>query len=59
MIYPATGWFNMSAIESKTANAIAIKLEYTWLTKYPRPTKVILERGTEFREDFVSLQQDN
>ena len=48
MIDPATGWFDMASIKTKTADVIANKLEHTWLTKYPRPTKVILDRGTEF-----------
>ena len=55
MIDPDTGWFDMSAIQSKTANIIANNTEHMWLTKYPRPTKVILDRSTEFMTGVISL----
>ena len=55
MIDPDTGWFDMVSIKTKTADVIANKLEHTWLTKYPRPTKVILDRGTEFMAEVISL----
>ena len=59
MIDPATGWFDMASIKTKTADVIANKLEHTWLTKYPRPTKVILDRGTEFMAEVISLLRDD
>ena len=59
MIDPATGWFDMASIKTKTADVIANKLEHTWLTKYPRPTKVILDRGTEFMAEVILLLRDD
>ena len=59
MIDPATGWFDMSAIKTKIADVIANMLEHTWLTKYLRPTKVILDRGTEFMAEVISLLRDD
>eukprot|EP00957_Ditylum_brightwellii_P165131 12572693-Ditylum_brightwellii.AAC.1 len=29
-----------------------------WLTRYPWPQKVILDRGTEFMKDFITLVRD-
>eukprot|EP00957_Ditylum_brightwellii_P151812 11560274-Ditylum_brightwellii.AAC.1 len=29
-----------------------------WLTRYPWPQKAILDRGTEFMKDFITLIQD-
>ena len=37
MIDPATGWFNMTAIKTKSADVIVNKIEQTWLSKYPWP----------------------
>ena len=59
MIDPATGWFDMSAIKTKQADVIANALESTWLCKYPRPTTVIMDRGTEFMAEVVSLLRDD
>ena len=59
MIDPATGWFDMTAIKTKSADEIANKIEQTWLTKYPWPNKVILDRGTEFMKEVIPmLEQD-
>ena len=54
MIDPATGWFDMTSIETKRADIIANKLENTWLNKYARPTQVVLDRGTEWTKSYLS-----
>ena len=51
MIDPATGWFNMTAIKTKSAVVIANKIEQMWLSKYPWPSKVILDQGTEVMKE--------
>ena len=48
MIDPATGWFKISQILSKRADDIINILEFTWLTRYPWPTEIVLDRGREF-----------
>ena len=59
MIDPATGWFDMTAIKTKSADVIANKIEQTWLTKYPWPSQIILDRGTEFMKEVIPmLEQD-
>ena len=59
MINPAKGWFDMTAIKTKSEDMIANKIEQTWLSKYPWPSKVILDRGTEFiKEVILMLEQD-
>ena len=55
MIDPATGWCDMASIETKHVEIIANKLETTCLTKYPRPTQVVLDRGMEFMDKVISL----
>lgn len=54
MIDPATRWFEIVNIESKRANFIANYLEIQWLSHYPCPTKVIMDRGNELK---VEVQQ--
>ena len=59
MIDPATGWFNMTKIKTKYADVIANKIEQTWLSKYPLPSKIILDQGTEFMKEVIQMiEQD-
>ena len=48
MIDLATGWFEIKEVATKRADVIANVLETTWLTRYPLPTEVVADRGTEF-----------
>ena len=48
MIDPATGWFEIVRIDRKRADLIINHLEHTWLTRYPWPTEIIMDRGKEF-----------
>ena len=57
MIDPATGWFEVADISTKRADIIANVLEQSWLTRYPWPTKVVMDRGTEFMAECTSLLQ--
>ena len=55
MIDPATGWFEMAEIPSREAFVVADIVERTWFMRYPWPTKVILDRGTEFLAEFGNM----
>ena len=55
MIDPATGWFEIKQIENKEAHTVAETVEQTWLSRYPWPTQVILDRGTEFMGEFSRM----
>ena len=48
MIDPATGWFEIVDIPNKRADYIANILEFTWLSRYPWPTEIRMDRGREF-----------
>jgi transposase InsO family protein len=48
MIDPATGWFKIAEIPAKTADVIINVFEQEWLTRYPYPIEVLMDRGTEF-----------
>ena len=55
MIDPATGWFELCTISDKRADTIANLVEQTWLCRYPWPTKVIFDRGSEFMAEFAEM----
>ncbi len=55
MIDPATGWFEIVAIEDKRADTIAILLERHWLSRYPWPTEVVCDRGNEFMKECKDM----
>ena len=57
MIDPSTGWFEIADISTKHADVIANVLEQTWLTRYPWPSQVILDRGTEFMAECMEMLQ--
>ncbi len=48
MIDPATGWFEIAEIPTKKADDVVNILEFSWLTRYPWPTDIIMDRRKEF-----------
>ena len=59
MIDPATGWFEIKQIANKEAHTVAEAVEQTWLSRYPWPTQVILDRGTEFMGEFSRMIKED
>jgi hypothetical protein len=59
MIDPATGWFEIAHIPQKRADVVANIFETTWLTKYPWPAEVVLDRGSEFKREFEQMLKDD
>ena len=58
MIDPATGWFEIVEIPNKRADEISNVLEMTWLTRYPWPTEIIMDRGREFAAEVSAMIRD-
>ena len=58
MIDPATGWFEIASISRKRADYVANYLELTWLTRYPWPTEIVLDRGSEFKLEVQDVLKD-
>jgi hypothetical protein len=59
MIDPATGWFEIIEIPAKTADVVMNIFEQEWLTRYPYPVEVVMDRGTEFMAEVKkTLRQD-
>jgi transposase InsO family protein len=56
MIDPATGWFKIASINTKRAEDVVAKtVKQTWFTRYPWPSQVVLDRGTEFMAEFTHM----
>ena len=55
MIDPATGWFEMREIKTKSADVIANILEIAWLSRYPWPLQLIFDRGKEFKAEVQQM----
>eukprot|EP00957_Ditylum_brightwellii_P188845 14374790-Ditylum_brightwellii.AAC.1 len=47
----------MAEIKTKHADVIANVIEQTWFNRYPWPTEVVLDRGTEFMAKFTEMIQ--
>jgi transposase InsO family protein len=54
-IDPATGWFEIASIPNKRADEVANIFEMLWLTKYPWPQEVIMDRGKEFMGEVKDM----
>jgi transposase InsO family protein len=48
MIDPATGWFEVAEIPNQESITVAEQVDKYWFCRYPRPTKVIYDCGSEF-----------
>ena len=57
-IDPATGWFEIVEVEQKTSAQMSHLLNRTWLSRYPRPEKIIFDNGSEFKKDFRYIFDD-
>jgi hypothetical protein len=60
MIDPATGWFEIAQYDDKQSISIANIVEQQWLTRYPLPTQVNFDRGSEFiGYDFKAMLSED
>jgi hypothetical protein len=53
MIDLAKGWFEIAELPAATADVVANVFEQEWLTRYPYPMDVVMDRGTEFMAEEV------
>ena len=53
MIDPATGWFEIHQYDDKKSITVANIVEQEWFSRYPWPTQITFDRGSEFiGQDF-------
>ena len=57
----ATGWFEISEVSiiGKYSDKISQIFNEVWLSRYPRPRKVIFENVSEFKRNFTSSLKIN
>ena len=56
MIGPATGWFEIHQYDDKFSITVANIVEQEWFSRYPWPTMVTFDRGSEFiGQDFQHM----
>ena len=56
MIDPATGWFEIHQYDDKKSITVANIAEQEWFSRYPWPTQVTYDRGSEFiGQDFQKM----
>ena len=59
MIDPATGWFEIIEVPNRRADEISNALEHVWLTRYPWPTEIVLDRGNEFKREVLAMLKND
>jgi transposase InsO family protein len=55
MIDPATGWFEIAALENNDSYATQKALDSYWLARYPRPKYLGCDNGSHFKKYFREL----
>ena len=56
MIDPATGWFEICQYDDKRSVTVANIAEQEWFSRYPWPTQISFDRGSEFiGQDFKDM----
>jgi transposase InsO family protein len=59
MIDPATGWFEIHQYDDKRAITVANIAEEEWFSRYPWPTQVTFDRGSEcIGHEFKKMLND-
>ena len=53
MIDPATGWIKIRPVPDATADLVANQIGLVWITRYPLPNNIMVDRSKEF---LVELQ---
>ena len=60
MIDPATGWFEIHQYDDKRSVTVANIAEQEWFSRYPWPTQVTFDRGSEFiGADFQKMIKED
>ena len=59
-IDPATGWFEIAEVSTLDQSSARISklFDEVWLSRYPRPRKVLFDNGSEFKKNFQPLLKD-
>jgi len=60
MIDPASGWFEIAQYDDKRSVTVANITEQEWFSRYPWPTQITYDRGSEFiGRDFQEMIKED
>ena len=59
MIDPATGWIEIRSVPEARTNLVANQVDLAWLTRYPLPNKITVDRGKEFLAEFKIMMEND
>ena len=57
MIDAAMGWIEICTVPSAYTDLVSNIVELAWLTRYPLPSKIIVDCGKKFLADFKNMIQ--
>ena len=59
MIDPAMGWIEIHSVPKARADLVANEVEQVWLTRYPLPNKITVDRGKELLVKFKTMMAND
>ena len=59
MIDPAIGWIEIRFVLEARAYLVANQVELAWLTRYPLPNKITVDKGKELFAPFKTTMSNN
>ena len=59
MIYQALVWIEVCSVSVDRADLVANQVELVWLTRYPLPYKIIVNRGKELLVEFKTMMAND
>ena len=59
MIDPATGWIAISSVPEARADLVANQKELAWLTRYPIPNKITVDRSKEVEAECKTMMAND
>ena len=55
MIDSANGWIEIRSVPEARADLVANHVELAWLTRYPLPNKITVDRGKIILAEFKTM----
>ena len=59
VIYPATCWIEIRSVPEAKADLVANPVELAWLTRYPLPNKITVDRCKEVLAKFQTMMAND
>ena len=59
MLDPTTSWIEIHAVPEARADLVTNQVKLAWLTWYPLPNKIVIDRGKDFLAEFKTMMANN